>query len=168
MGTIRTVFKPYLLNCFILVIPILIWNILLTEKLPENYEPEVFSSGIPNALTYLENIFRFFLFVIAFLMPLSFHTKKQKIGLYVYLLGLIVYFASWIMLIYFPASIWSNSFMGFVAPAYTPVVWIAGIALIGDSFSFSIPYRRWIFITVSAVFLAAHISHAVMVYCRLN
>jgi len=168
METIRAVLKPYFLNCFILIIPILIWNVLLTDQLPENYQPEVFSRGIPNALTYVENISRFFLFVITFLMPLSFHTKKQKIGLYVYLLGLIVYFASWIILIYFPTSIWSNSVMGFVAPAYTPVAWIAGIALIGDSFSFSIPYRRWIFISVSTVFLPAHISHAVLVYCRLS
>lgn len=168
METIRAVFKPYLLNCFILIIPILIWNVLLTDKLPENYQPEVFSSGIPIALIYVENFSRFFLFAIAYLMPLNFRTKEQKVGLYVYLSGLLLYFASWIIIICFPESDWSNSIIGFSAPAYSPIIWIAGIALIGDSFSFSLPFKRLIFITVSAVFLAAHISHTVLVYCRLN
>lgn len=168
METMRAVFKPYLLNCFILIIPILIWNILLTDKLPEHYQPEVFSSGIPVILTYVENMSRFFLFVIAFLMPLSFRTKRQKIGLYVYLSGLILYLASWSILIYFPTFIWSNSIMGYAAPAYTPLIWLAGIALIGDSFSFSIPYKRWIFVAISTVFLATHIGHAVFVYYQLN
>lgn len=168
MKTIEDLFKKYFLNCFILMLPILLWNILLSSQLPENYQPEVFSRGIPIALMYVENSSRFFLFVIACLMPLNFHTKEQKVGLYVYLSGLLLYFASWIIIICFPKSDWSNSIIGFSAPAYTPIIWIAGIALIGDSFSFSIPYRPWIFITVSAVFLAAHISHAIMVFYTLN
>lgn len=168
METVKGIIKPYVYNCFILILPILIWNILLTEKLPANYRPEIFSGGIPIALTYVENISRFLLFVIAFLMPLNLHTHKQKVGLYIYLSGLLFYFVSWILLIFFPVSAWSNSVIGYAAPAYTPLVWIAGIAIIGNSFSFSLPFKRWVFIAVSAVFLAAHISHAVLVYYSLN
>ncbi|MGJ1266714.1 hypothetical protein ACR78F_10490 [Sphingobacterium spiritivorum] len=168
METIKGIIKPYVLNCFILILPILVWNILLTDKLPANYQPIVFSRGIPISLTYIENISRILLFVIAFLMPLSFHTMKQRVGLYVYLFGVLLYFASWIVLIFFPASGWSNSAIGYSAPAYTPAVWITGIALIGDLFSFSLPFRGWIFICVSIVFLVAHISHTVLVYYQIK
>lgn len=69
------------------MLPIIIWNILLSSKLPTNYQAEIFSANIPDVLTYGENIFRLFIFVISFLMPLQLHTKKQKVGFSIYLIG---------------------------------------------------------------------------------
>jgi hypothetical protein len=42
----RPLYK-YLLSCFLLMLPIMIWNILFTEKLPQEYQPEVFWKEIP-------------------------------------------------------------------------------------------------------------------------
>lgn len=168
MNSIEKPFKKYLLNCFILILPVLIWNIVFSCKLPENYQPEVFLKDIPGFITYGENASRFALFILAYLMPLDINTKRQRIGLYIYLAGLLLYFASWSILICFPNSIWSNTILGFSAPAYTPAIWIAGISLIGNSFYFNLPFRRWIFIAVAITFLAFHISHTIMVYDALN
>lgn len=158
----------YLLNCFVLFLPILVWNIFLSGQLPGNYQPAVFSKGIPGFLIYGEQISRFGLFAIAFLMPLSISSQRQKIGFYIYLLGLVLYFVSWILLIHFPNGWWSKSAIGFSAPALTPALWLLGISLIGSSFYFDIPFRSWSFIAVSAIFLVFHISHTIVVFNAVN
>lgn len=160
-------FKSYFSNCFILMLPIIIWNILLSSKLPANYQAEIFSANIPDVLMYGENIFRLFIVVISFLMPMQLRTKKQKVGFSIYLTGLLLYMLSWVFLIFFSKSIWSNSLLGFSAPAYTPLVWLLGISLIGDTFNFNLPFRRWIFISSSALFLAFHLTHTILVYKTL-
>lgn len=157
-------YKSYYLNCFILMLPIIIWNILLSNKLPANYQAEIFSANIPDVVTYGENIFRLFIFVISFLMPLQLRTKRQKVGFSIYLTGLLLYMLSWVLLILFSKSIWSNSLLGFSAPAYTPLVWLLGISLIGDTFNFNLPFKKWIFISASALFLAFHLTHTILVY----
>lgn len=156
--------KHYFLNCFILVLPIVLWNMLLTDHLPEDYQPDVFSKDIPSFLIYGEQVSRVIIFLLAFLMPLDVRSKIQKFGLYIYIMGLLLYFASWMPLIYFPNSGWSNSALGFSAPAITPAGWLTGICLMGNSYYFNLPFRRWLFILVSAVFLSFHISHTLWVY----
>jgi len=76
----RPLYK-YLLSCFLLMLPIMIWNILFTEKLPQEYQPEVFWKEIPAWLKYAENISRILLFILTILMPLSISTSIQKRGL---------------------------------------------------------------------------------------
>ncbi|MFC5408523.1 hypothetical protein ACFPMF_04345 [Larkinella bovis] len=159
--------RYYLQNCFLLTIPILIWNLALTDDLPEPFQPERFGARIPPVLAYGETIFRMGVFVLAFLMPLRLTTNTQKNGFYLYLFGLAVYFASWLALLVWPDCRWSRSLAGFAAPAYTPVLWLAGIALMGHSFYFGLPFRRWVFGLVSLLFLGFHVSHAVLVYSRL-
>ena len=51
------------------MLPIMIWNILFTEKLPQEYQPEVFWQEIPAWLKYAENISRILLFILTILMP---------------------------------------------------------------------------------------------------
>lgn len=160
--------KNYFMNCFILVLPILIWNISLTDKLPVNYQQDVFSRGIPAYITLGENVTRIVIFSLAFLMPLNLRSDRQRLGLCIYVIGLLLYFASWSILIIFPNNTWSESMLGFSAPAYTPAIWLLGICLIGDSFYFSLPFRRWPFIALSVAFLAFHISHTILVYNRIS
>ncbi|MNL20343.1 hypothetical protein D3C87_1415850 [compost metagenome] len=162
--------KKYFWNCFILILPILIWNILLTDHLPKAYQPEVFSKDIPSFLMYGEQISRIMIFLLAFLMPLyiSKSNKGQRLGLYIYTVGVLLYFASWIMLIGFPNSAWSKSVVGFSAPAITPALWLAGIGLIGNSFYFNLPFRCWPFMFISAIFLFFHISHTIGVYYNIH
>lgn len=162
--------KKYLGNCFILILPILIWNILLTDHLPKTYQPEVFSKDIPSSIMYGEQISRIIIFLLAFLMPLdiSRSNRGQRLGLYIYIVGVLLYFASWIMLIGLRNSAWSNSMVGFSAPAITPALWLAGIGLIGNSFYFNLPFRRWPFMFISAIFLFFHISHTIGVYYTIH
>lgn len=157
----------YLLNCFLLLVPVMLWDLFLTGRLPLPFQPATFWSEIPPVLTYGENIVRVLLFMLALLMPLRLETRRQKIGLIVYTVGMLAYFASWLILIFDPAGAWSNSIFGFMAPAYTPLLWLTGIALTGRSFYFSIPYKPWYFILVSAIFLVFHNIHTFLVYSRV-
>ena len=160
--------KKYLLNCFLLALPILVWNIFLTNKLPKDFQSEIFKKDIPVFLTYGENISRTAVFMLTLMMPLNILTITQKKGLFIYIGGTILYFASWLALIYFPHSDWSNNIFGFMAPAYTPLLWLIGIGLIGNSFYFNLPYRRWFFISTSIIFLIFHNFHTITIYFRTH
>lgn len=160
--------KKYSLNCFLLTLPIMIWNIVLTKQLPKDFQPEIFWKDVPVFLTYGENISRTLVFMLTLLMPLSILTNTQKKGLFLYVAGTVIYFASWLLLIYFPDSRWSNSIFGFMAPAYSPLLWLTGIGFIGNSFYFNLPYRRWFFISTSFIFLTFHNFHAITIYHRTH
>lgn len=144
------------------------WNILLANKLPKEFQPETFWKNIPIFLKYGENISRTIVFMLTLLMPLSILTSTQRKGLFLYISGTILYFASWLVLIIFPKSGWSNSIIGFTAPAYTPLFWLIGIGLIGNSFYFNLPYRRWFFIWLSFIFLIFHNFHTITIYFRTH
>ncbi len=145
----------------------MLWNIVLAGKLPQVFQPEIFWKDIPPFLMYGESISRIAVFAVAYFIPLNFPASFKRKGFYVYLLGLLLYFVSWILLIYLPDSNWSTSLLGFMAPAYTPLLWLVGIGLIGESFYFNLPYKRWIFILLSIVFLAFHNLHAITIYWRV-
>jgi hypothetical protein len=58
--------------------------------------------------------------------------------------------------------------LGFMAPAYTPLLWLSGIGLIGNAFYFNLPYRRCLFIFTSLVFLSFHNFHTLTIYFRTH
>ncbi len=156
----------YLLNCLLLILPIMAWNILFANKLPRSYSQEIFWKDIPSFIANGENIFRLLVFILPLLMPLRIETPSQKLGLWIYITGTVIYFLSWLMQMYFPQSAWSLSVFGFLAPAYTPLIWLVGISLIGSTLYFSAPYRSWMYIVISIIFLSFHLSHAITVYLR--
>ncbi|MBX9450195.1 MAG: hypothetical protein KL787_10965 [Taibaiella sp.] len=156
--------KKYFLNCFLLMLPVIIWNSILTPLLPALYQPDVFENNIPGWLTYAENTSRILVFLLTLLMPLSLITPAQWKGLFLYVTGLLLYFASWIILLVFPGSTWSMGLLGFSAPAWTPLFWLAGIACLGHSFYFRMRYRKWYFISAALLFLVFHNMHTIMVY----
>jgi hypothetical protein len=157
----------YVLNCFILLIPIFLWNILFATSLPRGYSIEFFWKDIPPVIGTTENILRITAFFLPLLMPLTIKTSRQKIGLGIYLAGVAIYFLSWVLQIYLPESAWSSSLFGFLAPAYTTVIWLIGIGLIGDKLFVKVPYKPIIYIAISTVFVVFHTTHAYMVYIRL-
>jgi hypothetical protein len=57
-GFVRLVIliKKYFFNCFLLTIPILIWNYIFTNKLPKAFQPEIYWKNIPSIIIYEENI----------------------------------------------------------------------------------------------------------------
>ncbi len=92
-------------------------------------------------------------------MPLELSTAAQRRGLLLFALGTLVYFGSWLAVMASPASSWSTSALGFIAPAYTPALWLLGLALIGRRLFWGQLYRWWMYVVISALFLAAHITH---------
>ncbi|MCP4132838.1 MAG: hypothetical protein GY754_17870 [bacterium] len=144
MGTIDLV----LLNCFIIIIPILIWNAVFASKLPEYMKQEV--AGISRFVLIAEHVFRVPVFMFPLLIPLTHNTSLSQWGLMLASAGTIIYFLSWIPLLYFSRSEWTKKLFIRVAPAYTPLLPLAGIALIGHS---------WIYGIVCCIFILIHVYH---------
>lgn len=158
--------STYLLNGFVLVIPILIFNILFTSKLPKEFSSDHFDEGIPPALLMSENILRGLVMFLPLLMPLRFESTGQKIGLLLYVAGALIYFLSWILLMRFPQLV--SNWFAFAAPAYTPLLWLIGIGLIGSHLFFSIPYQPWIYFAGSLLFITFHVWHATLAYKKVT
>jgi hypothetical protein len=156
----------YLLNCILLLLPIMAWNVIFSSKLPVLYSPEVFWKNVPSFIANGENVFRLIVFILPVLMPMRIETQSQKLGLWLYITGTVIYFMAWLAQIYFPQSAWSLSAWGFLAPAYTPLIWLVGIGLIGDALYFSSLYRSWMYIATSVTFISFHLSHALTVFIR--
>ena len=144
------------------------WNWVLANQLPIYFQPDIFWKDIPTGLAYGENISRVAVFILTLLMPISISTFTQKAGFLIYLVGLLVYFASWLILIYYPLSGWSMSMIGFMAPSYTPLLWLIGLGLIGNSFYFNLPFKPWLFIAISCLFLLFHNLHVITVFWRTH
>ena len=154
----------YVLNCFWLIVPVLLLNAVLMKKLPSNYQPEFFSKDIPRWVSAGENILRILVIAATLVMPLGIGSPEQRVGLAVYLAGLVLYSLSWIMQVWFPKAAWSESRWGFMAPSYTPILWLVGIAIIGRECFVPIPYWSWIYLGFSTVFLIFHNLHTWIVF----
>jgi hypothetical protein len=162
------VIKKYFFNCFLLTIPVLLWDYILTDKLPKAFQPEIFWKDIPSFITYGENVSRLLIFIFISFMPLNIISYKQKNGLLLYIVGCLLYFTAWVILMYFPNTLWSNSVLGLLAPAYTPLVWLVGIGFIGNSLFFKMPYKRWLYFLVVIIFLIFHNWHTYLIYFRTH
>ncbi len=138
------------LNCFWLLVPLLIWNVVLTPRI--TIKEIISDAHSPNWLLAAENVMRILVFAFPILLPLQVKDPLSKIGLILYLGGTLIYFATWIPLLLAPDSIWSQSTIGLLAPRLTPILPFIGIALIGNS----IPYAF-----ISALFVALHTWHGV-------
>lgn len=136
------------LNCFWLLVPLLVWNIFLGPKI--TIDAVVSDANSPTWLLVAENIFRILVFAFPILLPLRIKDGLSKSGLVIYLAGTLVYFASWLPLLLEPNSAWSQSAVGLLAPRLTPFLPFLGIAMIGHS----IPY-----LFISALFIIIHTWH---------
>lgn len=134
----------------------------------ERLRPQVFTFNIPRLLSATENVRRIGVLALPFFAPFELTSKAQKVGLAVFGAGLVIYCLSWLPLIAAPASRWSNSAIGFLAPAYTPLVWLLGLALLMRHLHWPSPYRWWFYVVLSIGFLGAHIGHAALVFARVS
>ncbi|WP_126972838.1 hypothetical protein [Gynurincola endophyticus] len=158
--------EPYILNGFLLSLPVLVWNIIMAGKLPEVFQPAIFQQAIPLWITYGESIFRLLFFILIFLIPLRNRYPYRQYGWWIYGIGLVIYMLSWLLHIIYPDSGLSNSLIGLLLPSLTPLCWMTGIIYISDSYSFGIVYKRWILIGVMLLFLVFHNLHSFIVYYR--
>ena len=159
--------RKILTNGYIALLPIFIWNIFLTSKLPPAFNSKSFNSEIPFVIIIGENIFRSIIFLLPLFFRLNISSSFERKGLITFSIGVALYFSSWLMLIYAPDSGWSNSVLGFTAPAYTPIIWLVGLSLLVESYYFKLIYSKWHFILPSVAFTIFHVSHTVYVYNRV-
>jgi hypothetical protein len=144
------------------------YYIVLAKKLPQGFQPEIVWKYIPAFLTYGENISRVVVFMLMLPVPFCISIANSKKGPLLYIGGTIIYFASWLVLIYLPDIKWSNSILGYTASACTPLVWLTGIGLIGNSYYFNLPFKRWIFFSASFIFLTFYYFHTFTVCFRTH
>jgi hypothetical protein len=143
-------------------------HLAFAVQLPAPYQGPLFDSGIPTVLTASESSLRVLLVALTLFMPLRVRTRAQRIGLGLYLVGVLLYFGSWAAIIAAPESSWSTSAAGFLAPAYTPLLWLFGVAWAADDWHLPfVRYRPWIFASLSVLFVAVHLGHAALVFSRL-
>ena len=138
------------LNCLWLMVPLLAWNIILAPKI--TLVKVISDANSPIWLLAAENIVRMIVFAFPLLLPLRVQDTVSKTGLAVYLIGTLLYFITWIPLIWLPDSIWSQSAVGLLAPRLTPLLPFLGIALIGHSAPYAV---------VSALFIILHTWHGI-------
>ncbi len=135
-------------NCLWLVLPLLVWNLLLDPHLTD---PRITSdSASPKWLLAVETTARLVLFILPILLPLQVKSLWAKSGLALYIFGTLIYFATWMPLLWMSDSAWSNSPVGLLAPRLTPFLPFLGIALIGESWPYGI---------ISAIFIFFHTAH---------
>ena len=146
-----------LLNCFWLLLPIFAWNAIFASRLPQvGFKSDV---GVPHTILVAEQVLRIAVFVWPLLLPMSWQDPRSRAGLALYGLGVLIYFVSWLPLLYLPDAPWSRSAAGLLAPAYTPLLWLGGIALIGGS---------WPYALLSVLFVAVHAYHNVLAHGLLG
>jgi len=160
--------RKYLSNCFLLLIPLFLWNIILVDYLPKSYSPEIFWKDIPKWIAYSEHVLRIIVFAFPIIMIFSLKTRVQKIGFGIYLVGILIYFLSWTATIIYPQSNWSTSLVGFMAPAFTTLIFFIGIGLIGHKAYLKIPYLSQIYITLSVLFVLFHSLHTFTIFERIH
>jgi hypothetical protein len=137
-------------NCFLLIVPLLAWNLVLGPRITE---PRVTSdANSPGWLLAAENVTRVLVFALPLLFPLQLKDAQGKAGLIVYIVGTLLYFASWLPLLWSPGSVWSNNSVGLLAPRLTPFLSFLGIAIIGGS---------WLYGSISAAFITLHLLHGI-------
>jgi hypothetical protein len=98
-------------------------------------------------------------------LPLTLAGAVERVGALLYVVGVVAYLASWTVLILWPHAAWSTSAAGFLAPAYTPALWLTGIGLIGmHPVIAHTRHLPWIYLAAVAAFLTFHNLHALLVY----
>ena len=113
-------------NGALMIIPPLVITFGLWGALPLAYSPEFFWKDIPRWSGLFENIFRGVAFGLPGILYFGKSEKGQLLGWYLYTGGLVVYLASYLAQIVYPDSAWSQSLVGFTAPAWSTSLWLAG------------------------------------------
>lgn len=154
------------LSCGGLLVPALLWNLALADRLPPSYQAAVFWQGVPPALAVAENGLRLLVFALPFAMPLELDRPGARRALAAFVAGSLVYAASWLPLMLAPEGAWARSAAGFLAPAYTPALWLLPLARLGRRLWGTHRDPRRAYALLVLAFLACHLGHAAWVFVR--
>lgn len=128
------------------LVPPLVWNVLFTEQLGVD---AYFTGQAPQSLLVAENLARGLVFSLPLLMPIDSGNRHFNAGLATYGVGLVAYFATWAFTIIAPHSALASHPAMRLAPAYLPIIWLGGIALMSES---------WIYAGAATVFVGLHVG----------
>jgi len=154
----------FLRNGALLIIPPLVITFSLWGALPDVFSHEQFWKGIPKWLGFLENTGRIFVFGLPGILYFGKKEVGQIFGWYLYIAGLVIYLASYLLQVFSPFSDWSQSLIGFTAPAWSTSFWFVGIGLVCKHSWLPIPWYRGIYYCTAFLFLLFHIGHTGLVY----
>jgi hypothetical protein len=146
-------------NCFWFFIPVIIFNIIFTKYLPEYYLKNI---NLP--IVTIETIVRIITILFSIIMAIKLDNKIGKIGLAVYIIGILIYFCSYFVVIKLPAISFHNNLILLLAPYWTSVLWLTGIGLLGNKIFLNIPYHYTAYIIISIVFVIIHSIHGYICY----
>jgi hypothetical protein len=135
--------RMVILNGFWLIVPLLLWNVILGPRITQ--EQITSDAHSPAWLLGAENIFRLVTFIFPLFLTMKFDSNLGKIGLAVYIIGTLIYFASWLPLLIAPQSPYSESMLGLFAPRLTPLISLLGVALICSSWPYGLIATAFIF-----------------------
>ena len=134
-------------NGFLLIAPVLIWNLVFWPMLPEAAGG---SEPVPAGLQWTEHLLRLAVFALPVFMTIDSRGLPGHLGWATYLAGLAIYFASWIP--------WLNgskldAVLLLLAPYVSPLVVFVGLATL---------CRSWPYACVAVGFVAAHAGLGLM------
>ena len=146
-----------LLNCFLLQIPILLYNGLFFKKMSLNLPSD---ENISSFLLKTENAFRFLIFLLPLCIPIHTAGTTYTTGLTLYVVGCVTYFLSWIPHLWVQRfnALRSKSIVILLGPFFTPLLFLMGIAFIG---------RSTLYALLSLLFIAVHTIHGFLLYKKI-
>jgi len=158
MGIIEFL-NNYKNNCFWFFIPIIIFNIIFTKYLPEFYLKKT-----NHPIVTIETAARIITIAFSVIMAIKSDNNIGKAGLVVYIIGVLIYFCSYFIVIKIPAISFHNNIIVLLAPYWTSVLWLIGIGLLGNKLFINIPYHYTAYIVISIVFTIIHSIHGYICY----
>jgi hypothetical protein len=153
-----------------LTLPPLLFSLSLMNFLPNALTPAQFNLGILDTLLNIESVSRVVVFAMPAFFSIGLSTITQKRGLVLYMTGLLVYGLSYGIQNFFPNSDWSISALGFAASAYTNLLWMIGLAFLGERLYFTqrLRYRPVFYIVPAVLFVTFHTTHAILYHQRIS
>jgi len=146
-------------TCFLFFIPIIIFNVIFTKYLPVFYLKK-----IKHPIVTIETIARIITIASSVIMAIKLDNKIGKAGLIVYIIGILIYFCSYFIVIKIPSISFHNNFIVLLSPYWTSVIWLIGIGLLGNKLFINIPYHYTAYIIISIVFAIIHSIHGYICY----
>jgi hypothetical protein len=120
--------------------------------------------NVNHKIVTIETITRIITIAFSVKMYLNMHTKISKIGLIVYIIGILIYFCSYFIVIKIPAISFHNNLILLLSPYWTSVIWLIGIGLLGNKLFINIPYHYTVYVIISLIFTIIHSIHGYICY----
>ncbi len=141
-------------TCFWLFVPVIVFNMILTKYLPEYY-----LQNIKHPIVIAETIARILTIAFSIIMSMKPDNKPGKAGIFIYVIGVIIYFCSYVIVIKIPAASFNYNLAIMLAPYWTSILWLVGIGLLGNTLFMHIPYHFSVYIAISFTFTVIHSFH---------